>query len=241
MTAAIKRERKSLKLNLKQNSDETGEVESRFATLGVVDKDGDFTMPGAFGEQDVRLTGWGHATFELPVGRGKIRESGKDALFNGAFFINTTPGLDTYRTVKQLEELAEWSYEYDVLDAEFGTMDGARIRYLKSLLVHGVSPVYLGSGIDTATLDVKQGCAICASRQENLAKLFSRLQKGEALTPQELKDLATQFGITVEIVPDTPPAEGADAGKTTDEQQSEEVLKAYLASQRHHALYPTGV
>ena len=60
-------------LELKQEGDQ-GLVRAVFATLNVIDEDGDVTLPGAFGEQSVKLASWGHNWGELPVGRGRIFE-----------------------------------------------------------------------------------------------------------------------------------------------------------------------
>jgi hypothetical protein len=51
--------------------------------------------------------------------------------------------------------MQEWSYGFDVLDYDFTTIDGQRVRVLKKLKVYEVSPVLLGAGIGTRTVTVK--------------------------------------------------------------------------------------
>src|SRR3990172_3589 len=63
---------RSTGLEFKQEGDQ-GLVTAVFATLNVIDEDGDVTIPGAFGEQSVKLAAWGHGWDKLPVGRGAIR------------------------------------------------------------------------------------------------------------------------------------------------------------------------
>lgn len=135
-----------------------GEVTAVFATLNAIDHDGDVTLPGAFapGEQ-VRISAYGHQSWggALPVGKGVIREDGDAAILEGQFFMDTVAGADTFTVVKELAGLQEWSYGYDVIDAEPGYRDERPVRMLKRLKVHEVSPVMLGAGIGTRTLAVK--------------------------------------------------------------------------------------
>ena len=133
-----------------------GEFEAVFATTGVIDHDGDVTVPGAFtnGEQVV-IEPWNHNWDTLPVGRGIITEDGNRAIVTGKFFTDTQTGLEHYRTVKHLGDLQQWSYSFRVLDAEPGTFDGQPVRMLKRMSVIGVGPVMRGAGIDTRTLAIK--------------------------------------------------------------------------------------
>lgn len=137
-------------------ADKAGAFEAVFATLNTIDHDGDVTLPGAFTEgAPVRIACWGHRWDELPVGKGVIRTRGNDAIVEGAFFLNTQGGRETYETVKALGALQEWSYGYDVLDASPGQYDGQRVQFLRKLKVHEVSPVLLGAGIGTHTTAIK--------------------------------------------------------------------------------------
>jgi hypothetical protein len=137
-----------------------GEVSAVFSTLNVVDKDRDVTVPGAFTDgAEVVISSYAHGSWggSLPVGKGTIREVGDEAVFEGRFFLDTTAGADTFEVVKQLGARQEWSYGYDILDAEPGVFDGQDVQYLKRLKVHEVSPVLVGAGVNTRTLGVKSG------------------------------------------------------------------------------------
>ncbi|MBN9737306.1 MULTISPECIES: HK97 family phage prohead protease [unclassified Pseudonocardia] len=133
---------------LRVKSEARGEVEAVFATLGVRDLDGDVTIPGAFTEgQEVRISAYGHSSWDgaLPVGRGRITVRGNQAVMAGKFFLDTEAGRDTFAVVKHMGELQEWSYGFDVVDSEFGDHAGQRVRFLRRLSVHEVSPVLLGA------------------------------------------------------------------------------------------------
>lgn len=139
-------------------SAEKGEVSAVFSTFNVIDKDGDVTEPGAFKDgQEVLISAYGHTSWSgaLPVGKGTIRQTKDEAIFEGQFFLNTTAGRDTFEVVKELGAKGEWSYGYDVEEFSFGKHDDQDVRFLKSLDVHEVSPVLLGAGVNTRTLGTK--------------------------------------------------------------------------------------
>jgi phage head maturation protease len=172
-----------------------GRVSAVFATLKVVDADGDVTLPGAFESgAEVRISAFNHASCagSLPVGRGVIREVGNEAILDGKFFLDTTPGRDTFNTVRGLGGLGEWSYGYDVLDAEPGTQDGQAVQYLKRLKVHEVSPVLLGAGVDTRTLAVKSAGNLKAETVAALAR--ANLMKADQMRcPKALRAEAAEL------------------------------------------------
>jgi HK97 family phage prohead protease len=133
-----------------------GEFRAVFSTLNVIDLDGDVTLPGAFKESAaVRISYWGHRWQDLPVGKGLIHSDEKQAWVDGQFFLDTVAGKETYQTVKNLGELQEWSYGYDVLQSSQGQFDNQDVRFLKELEVAEVSPVMLGAGVDTRTERIK--------------------------------------------------------------------------------------
>jgi Caudovirus prohead serine protease len=139
-----------------------GQVEAVFSRLNVIDKDGDVTRPGAFGEQKVRISAFNHQSWndELPIGKGTIHETDAEAILKGQFFMETTKGRETFLTIKELGDLMEWSYGFDILERAEGKWpdgdeNGQNVRFLDKLKVHEVSPVILGAGVDTRTLSAK--------------------------------------------------------------------------------------
>jgi hypothetical protein len=147
-------ERKTLRLELK--ADQEGAFSAVFATFDVIDADQDVTRPGAFKSGAPVIVGsWGHKTWELPVGRGAIKQTDNEAIVDGEFFLDTTFGRDTYQTVKNLGELQEWSYVYRVKRQSFGEHEGRDVRFIEELDVFSVDPVLKGAGVDTRTVDIK--------------------------------------------------------------------------------------
>ncbi len=130
-----------------------GQFRAVFATLGVVDHDGDLTLPGAFTRgQPVIIEPWNHGP-GLPVGKGVIGCDDREAWVEGRFLLETQAGREHYEAVKRLGDTVEWSYTFRIVKAGPGR-DGAK-RVLEKLDVHGVAPVTRGAGIGTRTEVIK--------------------------------------------------------------------------------------
>lgn len=144
------------KLEFKEDADQTGQFRALFSRFNNIDKQGDITLPGAFEEgAPIKIAYWGHRWENLPVGRGEIHQDDEKAWVDGRFFLDTEAGLETYKTVKALGELAEWSYGFEVLDSAEDKVDGKKVRVLKKLKTFEVSPVFIGAGNNTQTLAIK--------------------------------------------------------------------------------------
>jgi hypothetical protein len=139
-------------------SPDKGRVSAVFSTFNVRDSDNDVTLPGAFEDDaEVIISGYQHTSWggALPVGKGKIRTTKSEAILDGQFFLDTTAGRDTFSVVKELGSRQQWSYGFDIEEADAGTFDGKDVQFLKRLKVFEVSPVLRGAGINTRTLAVK--------------------------------------------------------------------------------------
>lgn len=185
---------------------EEGAVRVAFARLNVIDHDGDVTYPGAIATKAVPMSSfehrsWPHKGGFLPVGKGEVREQGDLAIFDGAFFVDTTHGRDTYLTVKHMGDLQEWSYGFTTIDSVPTPMvNGTKARRgLKALDVHEISPVLKGAGesrtvgIKSAAWDDDDGLPAGASFAEQFG---GWLAEAEAITlrTRELVGLRTKEG-----------------------------------------------
>lgn len=193
-------ERKQLRVEIKDA--EKGIVRAAFARMEVKDHDGDWTLPGAFGEQKVRVSAYGHASWmgELPVGKGTITEQEGEAVAELRFFMNTASGREHFETVKEMGDLQEWSYGFDVLETGEITEEldqmGVR-RVLKKLKVHEVSPVLLGAGVGTRTLAVK-ALEQLLDKIEN-PNLTGLKEPDEEVVTDSTSTTGNADGVTVEI------------------------------------------
>jgi HK97 family phage prohead protease len=135
---------------------EDGTFVAEFARYGIRDLDSDVVVKGAFDNgASVKVAAWGHAWHQLPAGIATIHEDGDRVLAKGSFFMDTTHGLDTFRTVKGLGDLGEWSWGFEVLDSEYGEHEGKRVRFIKRVKTFEVSPVFRGAGPTTHTESIK--------------------------------------------------------------------------------------
>ncbi len=151
-------EKKTFNFNVefKENADETGQFQAVFSRFDEIDKHGDITLKSAFTDGAlVRISAWGHKWHELPVGKGVIHHDEEKAWVDGMFFLDTEGGRETYKTVKNLGELQEWSYGFDVLKSSNGKYEDQDVRYLESLEVFEISPVLIGAGNHTGTSFIK--------------------------------------------------------------------------------------
>lgn len=143
-----------------------GLVRAILATFDVVDKDGDITRKGFFGNQpDVPIL-WGHDWGMMPLGLAAITETKDAAVLDGALNLDTQAGRDALAVLKFQGEAQEWSYGFSILAGgstplEPGNNDGA-LRELHATADGGAgakvaeaSPVVVGAGEGTMTVSVK--------------------------------------------------------------------------------------
>ena len=134
-----------------------GEGTAVFATLNVVDKDGDLAPPGAFGTQMAKLVG-AHDWSAPSIGSARVYESADSALADFRFNLDMPSAEEWYKSLKFNYEagiVQEFSYGYDVLSSRFEEREGRQIRILEKLKVHEVSPVMLGAGVNTRLVTMK--------------------------------------------------------------------------------------
>lgn len=147
--------------------DEPRTITARFATLGVVDLDGDIIERGAIGDQEVLLGAYNHDFQSLPPGFGATYETAKAAMFKGTFF-DTPVGDLHYQTLKAAQEAGynmEWSFRFFVEDGGFETRKGEEYYVIRKAKVSHVAPVEKGAGINTGTVEVKVCGPECQAAQ----------------------------------------------------------------------------
>ena len=223
---------KSLRVEVKDAA--AGLVEAVIATYNVIDSDRDVTPPGAFtdGEQ-VLISAFGHQSWSgaLPVGKGVIRSTDTEARLDGRFFMETAAGADTFRVVKELGELGQWSYGYDAVKYSYGEQDGQRVRFLEQLKVHEVSPVLIGAGVGTRTVSAKSNLKFAEEGEAVLAALTRfgvraadvmamRAEKDKGLSPESkglLEQLQAELKKLTGLLEIPEPTIPADDGAATTE------------------------
>lgn len=230
-------------------ADKPGAFTARIATLNVVDKDGDVTLPGAFpAGKTILISAYMHGSWSggLPVGKAVIREEKDDVLIEGEFNLKTDTGKEHYETVKFAPELQEWSYGFIVLalDEESDWNQNPKVwRVFKALDVFEASPVLRGAGVNTVTLAIKndkhdqgvtfaaQATAALAAVDDLLARAKSladlRRKEGRDLSPSSrekiagLRDAISDISSAIGTLLDTP------EGKDEEGRKALEALKEF--------------
>lgn len=185
-------ERKSVQVELKEGEGEEGSFTARIATLNVIDKDGDMTLPGAFKNGvEVLVSAYMHGSWMggLPVGKAVIHEEGDDVLAEGEFNLKTETGREHYEAVKFSGKLQEWSYGFKVDESGEKEIDDQKVRLLKKVTPFEISPVLLGAGVGTATLAIKNDKATYADQAETvLAAVTDLVTRTESLADLRRKE-----------------------------------------------------
>lgn len=177
-----------------------GSVAATFSTFGVVDRDGDVTLPSAFTDGSAVPMVWSH-DWSRPVGKGVIRVRPDRAVFEGAFFLKTAWGADAYATVTEMGDLQEYSYGFQIKEAAPGVHDGQPVRVLKSLEVFEVSPVLVGAGVGTGTERIKSGGLVAALAEAKIGRRFSGATR---------RDIQTVIEALTALIADAEPESAAD-------------------------------
>jgi hypothetical protein len=163
--------------------DETrGEVEAVFATLGVVDKDGDIILPDAIKSgSTVVISGYGHSALfgDKPVGKGTIAVEGNKAIVRGQLFLDMAEARDTLTVLKGMGSTQQWSFGFETIGSavpdDAQKKQGAR-RILAKLDTFETSPVVRGAGRGTATLGIKAAATtLDETQQQELRQIADRL------------------------------------------------------------------
>jgi hypothetical protein len=156
---------------------EKGLVTAVFSTFNVVDADQDVTLPGAFDDgAEWMISAYGHKSWDgaLPVGKGVVHATATEATLEGQFFLDTVGGLETFKVVKAMGSLQEWSYSCQPDKYSYGDFDGKSVRFLEHIMPGGeVSPVIKGAGVGTRTLAVKSGLTFAGEAEAVLADLVN--------------------------------------------------------------------
>ncbi len=154
-------ERKTVGAVIKQ-AGEGGTFEAAIATFGVVDKDGDIVVAGAFGGQTASVLP-AHDQQSVPLGKTTIEERGNLAIAKGRFNLNIPVAAEWHSSLKfdlaHPPSIQEWSWGFKPIKVSFEEINGNQVRLLEEIDLREVSPVLRGASIGTGTLSVKSEAA----------------------------------------------------------------------------------
>ena len=232
---------KTKRFILKQDDDDPRTVVAKFATLGVVDLDGDVIESGAIGDQDVLMGAYNHDFASLPPGYGQTYETRDAAMFRGKF-LETPVGDLYYSTLKALDDAGqsmEWSFRFFVDDGGVETRDGEDHFVIRKARVAHVAPVERGAGIDTRIVSIKSCGPECEAKKAEMAKTCSCKNGDQSSTDTapptieiDYEKLADAIAVAfAKVLPQPAKAIADDPSPGADPQTAESVDKANPDSQ----------
>jgi HK97 family phage prohead protease len=141
---------------LKAEGEDEGSLEAVISTFHVVDRDGDIVLPSAFKDGEEIPMVWSH-DWQMPIGKGRIRVTDTQAIFEGRLNLNTDWGRNAYESIKFMGPLQEYSWGFQVLESDIVERDGEKRRAIVQTERFEASPVLVGAAgrNRTGTLAIK--------------------------------------------------------------------------------------
>jgi HK97 family phage prohead protease len=182
-----------------------GTFSAVFCTTGVVDHDGDEVMPGAIKTGiTVPLSVYNHGSWNPgapPVGKARVSLHSNEYVAEGRFFLGSAAARDTFETVKELavDGIGSWSWGFDVTDHQYIDRAGQRVKLLKSVRLHEISPVMRAASLGTRTLSAKSYDD--DTTQDTVCREYGRFIKSELeqVVADELADIHNRLELQDEM------------------------------------------
>lgn len=176
------------------DTEQEGRLKAAFSVFDELDSDQDIVRKSAFQDGQAVPLVWAH-DWTTPIGKGVVRLTDKHAEFDGAFFTDTSAGLDAYRTVKAMGELQEFSFGFEIKESRRIKHQDKDAREITKVTLFEVSPVLVGANRNTRTLAIKgqerieeEAGRVRADLSDYLARELSladlRAKEGRALSTQ---------------------------------------------------------
>ena len=187
---------------------------------------------------------WNHDWSKV-IGRGIIETDNQKAVFKG-YFLNTEAGKEAYNTVKEMQDMQQFSYGFQVMKSSKGTHIDSKgeevpVRVLEDVKVWEVSPVLVGaqqnsfvqalkSGLEPVDEEIKAEMQIESTEpevsSETDASISKSSQQGMRLGEHAVASLEELKAFT-ERIEDL--ASLRNSEKKTLSSKSTEMIQTYLA------------
>ena len=237
---------KNAPIELKEDGDKRY-IEAVFSLFDTIDSDNDVTKANAlrsgYTGNKVPLV-WNHDWSKV-IGRGIIETDNQKAVFKG-YFLNTEAGKEAYNTVKEMQDMQQFSYGFQVMKSSKGTHIDSKgeevpVRVLEDVKVWEVSPVLVGaqqnsfvqalkSGLEPVDEEIKAEMQIESTEpevsSETDASISKSSQQGMRLGEQAVTSLEELKAFT-ERIEDLALLRNSE--KKTLSSKSTEMIQTYLA------------
>jgi prohead serine protease len=150
---------KTIRLPLDFKDAPDGHAIAGIVHFDAVDLDGDVVLKSAWPTGETLPIQPSHDWTSYAIGEGKTGVKGDWGTVELDFFTETTAGRDWYLSAKRRGDRQQWSFGYQVLEAEPGVKDGVPVQFLKKLKLLEASPVMLGAQPASHTMAIKAEAA----------------------------------------------------------------------------------
>jgi len=190
---------KNAPIELKEDGDKRY-IEAVFSLLDTIDSDNDVTKSNAlrsgYSGNKVPLV-WNHDWSKV-IGRGIIETDNQKAVFKG-YFLNTEAGKEAYNTVKEMQDMQQFSYGFQVMKSSKGKHIDSKgeevpVRVLEDVKVWEVSPVLVGAQQNSFVQALKSGLEPYDEMDTEFEEVKEQVGTDEYTTLQEASDRAKELG-----------------------------------------------
>lgn len=226
-----------------QSDSQTGEVEMLVAVFDNVDSYGDTIVKGAFAESlegwkargDLIPFVWSHDWLDPFSVVGSVTKAAEtdDGLLVTAEIDLVNPKAQQVYNLLKARRVTQASFAYDIIDAEWATVDGEEVLQLKKLDVLEVGPTLVGVNRDTQLLAVKsaKGSRLKTVDPERLVALRDALNSVLDDEPGKVSDTAGKGSAS-----DTPDSQPNDDETASSSKESAQLDSSGSASDARDAL-----
>ena len=167
-----------------KNFDDVGTAQAVFATMGTVDKDGDYTESGAFGRQTAKLMG-AHDWSAPPIGLATIHERGNEAVADFKFNLEMDSAREWYQLLDLHTLASKAALTFRALHGA-GKKSGKLLDWYYSNLIGTISEdfrdleVVVGGGdviLDRLQREVRGQAATERKREDHLGTEHGMLEQ----------------------------------------------------------------
>jgi len=132
-----------------------GKLTAAIVRFDTIDSDQDVILRSAWLPGQVVPIVPAHDWQSYAIGEGITAQSGEWGVVDGELFTDTTLGMDWYRSMKRRGSRQQWSFGFEITEAERGTIDDKAVRFIQGLRLFEASPVLVGAQSASHLVSIK--------------------------------------------------------------------------------------
>lgn len=151
-----------------------GRLIAAIVKFDAIDSDQDVILKSAWEPGQLLPIVPSHDWKSYAIGEGVTGHADGWGTVEGELFTDTTAGMDWYRSMKRRKSPQQWSFGFEITDAEKGTKDGKNVQFIKGLRLIEASPVLLGAQSESHLIGIK--AAALGSYEQRMERLSTALR-----------------------------------------------------------------